>query len=180
MSRIGKKPISVPKGVEVEIDGQRVKINGPKGTSRRELHPTVSLKHLEGVLVVEPRDSLKENKRFYGLSRTLVNNMVVGVTEGFTKGLTLVGVGYRAAIKGDELQLTLGYSHPVVHKVPVGIEIRVDKQTSLLVLGADKELVGQTAADIRAYRAPEPYHGKGVRYADEVIATKVGKSAGKK
>ena len=180
MSRIGKKLIAIPKGVEVKIDGQKVFVKGPKGKLERSLHGSMILQKDEAGLKVLPKEDTNENKKFFGLTRSLVNNMIVGVTEGYSRELSLVGVGYRAALKGNELQLTLGYSHPVVHKIPAGIEIKVEKQTSIVVLGADKELVGQTAADIRSYRRPEPYHGKGVRYVDEVILTKVGKSASKK
>jgi large subunit ribosomal protein L6 len=127
-----------------------------------------------------PKDGAWEFRKFHGLTRSLVNNMVLGVSTGFSKSLNLVGVGYRAQVQGQDLQLTLGYSHPVVFKIPKGIEIKVDKQTALVVSGADKEAVGQAAADIRSFRAPEPYHGKGVRYTDERIVTKAGKSSGKK
>ena len=177
MSRIGKRPISIPTGVEVTIDGNFVKVKGQKGELSRTIHPSMSLKKEGDVLTVVPVEQLRN---FYGLTRSLVNNMVEGVSKGYTKSLILKGVGYRAAVQGAQLNLTLGYSHPVLFDVPKGIEIKVEKQTTVVVSGADKELVGQVAATIRAYRKPEPYHGKGVRYSDEVIVTKVGKSGAKK
>jgi len=181
MSRIGKAPITIPSGVEVKIDGHTVSVKGPKGTLSRSLHPSVKLlKDASHLTVALANPESLEDRKYFGLSRTLVANMVEGVSKGFQKSLTLVGVGYRAAVAGNDLQLTLGFSHPVVHKIPQGITASVDKQTVILLSGPDKELIGQTAADIRGYRPPEPYHGKGVRYSDEVIATKVGKAAGKK
>lgn len=179
MSRIGKKPIVVPKGVEVKINGQVVSVKGPKGQLQRTLHNTMSLKQEGDALNVVPLVDTKLNRKFHGLTRTLVANMVEGVSEGFSKTLTLIGVGYRAQLKGKDLSLTLGFSHPVLYVPPAGIEVKVDKQTTVIVSGADKEAVGQAAANIRGYRPPEPYHGKGVRYADEHISTKVGKSGGK-
>lgn len=184
MSRIGKKPISIPKGVQVQVSGAEVKIKGPLGELKRNIHDSVKLEIVDtDVNVVttsaDSREALEAGK-FRGLTRSLINNMVLGVTKGFERKLNLVGVGYRAAVKGKELHLTVGYSHPVVHDIPNGINIAVEKQTEILITGADKEVVGQTAADIRSYRRPEPYHGKGIRYSDEVIVTKVGKSSGKK
>lgn len=180
MSRIGKQPIALPKGVTVTITGQKVSVKGPKGTLERELHPTVTAKVEGANLNVIPTTDSYENRRFHGLSRTLVNNMVVGVTDGFTRKLKLVGVGYRAAQQGKGVQLSLGFSHPILFEPPAGIELKVDAQTNLSVTGADKEMVGQVAAKLRGFRPPEPYHGKGVRYEDERIVTKVGKAAGKK
>jgi large subunit ribosomal protein L6 len=179
MSRIGKKPIEVPKGVEVKLDGPVIKVKGPKGSLSRKLHSSMQLVIEPNQIIVKPKVDNKLNAKFHGLTRTIVANMVHGVTQGFTKNLTLIGVGYRAATKGKELNLTLGYSHPVNYTPPEGIEIKVDKQTTVIVSGADKEVVGQVAANIRGFRPPEPYHGKGVRYADEVIITKVGKAGGK-
>lgn len=179
MSRIGNQPIQVPKGVEVKINGREVSIKGPKGQLQRTIHHTMSLKQEGDVIKVVPEADTKLNRKFHGLTRSLVANMVDGVSEGFSKTLTLIGVGYRAQQKGKDLNLTLGFSHPVLFTPPQGVEIKVDKQTTVIVSGADKEAVGQAAADIRAYRPPEPYHGKGVRYADEYIATKVGKAGGK-
>lgn len=177
MSRIGKCPVNIPQGVDVTLKGALIKVKGPKGELSRTIHPSMSLKKEENVLTVVPLEQLSN---FYGLTRSLVFNMVEGVSKGYTKSLTLKGVGYRGAIQGNKLNLTLGYSHPVVYDVPKGIEIKVEKQTKVIVSGADKELVGQVAATIRAYRKPEPYHGKGIRYTDEVIITKVGKSGAKK
>ncbi|MBM4251165.1 MAG: 50S ribosomal protein L6 [Deltaproteobacteria bacterium] len=180
MSRIGKKPISLPKGVEVKLSGRTISVKGPKGTLSRALHGDIDVKVDGQSLTFVPRPEAEDAARFHGLTRTLVNNMVVGVTEGFSRRLKLVGVGYRAASQGKGLSLSLGYSHPVVFDPPAGIELKVDAQTTIVVSGADKEMVGQVAAKIRGFRPPEPYHGKGVRYEDEHIATKVGKAAGKK
>jgi large subunit ribosomal protein L6 len=172
----------VPKGVEIKVDGQKVSVKGPKGQLARSLHAAVKANYADGVLNVEIKDPAKqrEHARFHGLSRSLLNNMVVGVSSGFEKSLKLVGVGYRAAVQGKELQLALGYSHPINYPIEQGLDIKVDKQTTVIVSGIDKEQVGQAAANIRSFRPPEPYHGKGVRYADETIVTKVGKSSGKK
>lgn len=180
MSRIGKKPVELAKGVEVTVSGQNVKVKGPKGTVERVVHNTVSVAVEGSQIKVTPKTGLKEDSRYHGLTRTLVANMVTGVTQGFSKSLTLVGVGYRAAQNGKAITLNVGYSHPVEFNPPAGIEIKVDKQTTLVISGAEKEVVGQVAATIRGVRPPEPYHGKGIRYTDEVIQTKVGKAAGKK
>jgi large subunit ribosomal protein L6 len=180
MSRIGKKPISLPKGVEVKLSGRTISVKGPKGTLSRALHGDIDVKVEGQSLTFVPKAEAEDAARFHGLTRTLVSNMVVGVTEGFSRRLKLVGVGYRAASQGKGLSLSLGYSHPVVFDPPAGIELKVDAQTTIVVSGADKEMVGQVAAKIRGFRPPEPYHGKGVRYEDEHIATKVGKAAGKK
>ena len=180
MSRTGKKEITIPQGVEVKLNNNLVHIKGPKESIERDIHHAVKIEHEDNALRVKPRVDDNDTRKFHGLSRSLLNNMVVGVTEGFSKSLTLKGVGYRAALKGKELHLTLGYSHPIHYKIPEGIEIKVDKQTTVVVSGIDKELVGQVAANIRAYRKPEPYHGKGVRYTDEVILTKAGKAGAKK
>lgn len=180
MSRIGKKPIALSKGVEVTVSGDRVKVKGPKGSVERQVHGTVSVAVDNGFVKVTPKTNLKENGKFHGLTRTLIANMIEGVTQGFSKSLTLVGVGYRAAQNGKGITLNVGYSHPVDFIPPVGTEIKVDKQTTLLISGPEKEVVGQVAATLRGVRPPEPYHGKGIRYTDEVIQTKVGKAAGKK
>lgn len=177
MSRIGKAPINVPQGVDVTINGSNVLVKGPKGELTRTLHSSMSLTKEENTLVVVP---IKPLSNFYGLTRSLVNNMVEGVSKGFTKSLTLKGVGYRAAVQGNQLNLTIGYSHPVLFDIPKTIDLKVEKQTTVVVSGPDKELVGQVAANIRAFRKPEPYHGKGIRYSDEVIITKAGKSGAKK
>lgn len=180
MSRIGKQPIQLPKGVELKVVGSKVTVKGPKGQLEREIHSSVSVNVEGSTALVGLKTQSEELKRFHGLTRTLVNNMVLGVSAGYTKTLSLVGVGYRAAVQGKELQLTLGFSHPVNYPIENGLSITVDKNTTIIITGADKEQVGQTAANIRGFRPPEPYHGKGVRYVDERIATKVGKSAGKK
>ncbi len=180
MSRIGKKPITLPKGVEVKIEGSMVHVKGPKGQLAHKVHDTMSIAIDGGVVTVVPKSGRNDIGQFHGLTRTLVTNMVTGVSDGFSKTLTLVGVGYRAAVKGKGITLNLGHSHPIEFEAPQGIEIKVDKLTTIVVSGADKELVGRVSATLRGLRAPEPYHGKGARYSDEVIATKVGKAAGKK
>lgn len=181
MSRIGKKPISLPKGVEVKISGAKVTVKGPKGELVREIHPTIAVSQEGEEIVCSVKDNGKQSAyaNFHGLTRSLVNNMVLGVSAGFTKRLKLVGVGYRAAVQGNDLNLTLGYSHPILYPIEQGLKISVDKQTTVIVEGIDKEQVGQTAANIRSFRKPEPYHGKGVRYEDEVIVTKAGKTGSK-
>lgn len=180
MSRIGKKEIEIPKGVEVKVNGKHVAVKGPKGTLERTIHDAVKVDVVDSTIKVGLVKEGFEYNKFHGLTRSLINNMVIGVSDGFSKSLTLIGVGYRAAVQGNVLNLTLGYSHPINHEIPQGISVTVDKQTIVMVSGADKELVGQTAANIRSYRKPEPYHGKGVRYSDERIITKVGKTSGKK
>ena len=180
MSRIGRMPIAVPAGVTVEIaENNHVTVKGPKGTLERTLPSEMDIK-VEGseVVVTRPND-LKKMKSLHGLTRTLINNMVVGVTDGYTKTLEVNGVGYRAQKSGKKLTLHLGYSHPVEMEDPEGLEVVVDGQNKIIVKGIDKEKVGQYAAEIREKRAPEPYKGKGIKYADEVIRRKVGKT-GKK
>ena len=179
MSRIGKKVIPVPKGVEVKFDQGVIHVKGPKGVLKRELHEAVKADLEAGQIVVRQAIEGSQYRRFHGLSRTLVANMVEGVTNGYTKSLLLVGVGYRAAQQGKALNLSLGFSHPIVFEAPEGLELKVDKQTTIVVTGPSKELVGEVAAKIRGLKPPEPYHGKGVRYHDEVIQTKAGKAAGK-
>jgi large subunit ribosomal protein L6 len=183
MSRVGKKIVPVPKGVEVTVSGQNLRVKGPKGTLERVIHSSMRVVKGTDAITIEPVSPSASASQFHGLSRSLVNNMVQGVTAGFSKTLLLRGVGYRAAVKGQELQLTLGYSHPVVYNLPKSISVKMDKignDPTVEVVGIDKELVGQVAANIRSFRKPEPYHGKGIRYADEVIITKVGKSGAKK
>jgi large subunit ribosomal protein L6 len=180
MSRIGKKPIEIPKGVSVDVNGSTVKVKGPKGDLSMTLHHQMTVVKEASVLRVVPNIESALVRKFHGLTRSLVNNMVVGVTQNFQKKLVLIGVGYRAAVADKKLNLTIGYSHPVVYPIPAGIAMTVEKQTEITITGANKEQVGQVAADIRSFRRPEPYHGKGIRYSDEVIATKVGKSGGKK
>jgi len=176
MSRIGRLPIAVPSGVDVTIDGRTVTVKGPKGTLSRSLHPDIAVSQDDGTIVVTRPTEQKNHKQLHGLTRTLVNNMVVGVTDGYRKGLEITGVGYRAALNGKKLQLNLGYSHPIEIDPPAGISFEVENPTRLAVVGIDKELVGQIAAQVRATRKPEPYKGKGVRYAGEYIRRKAGKA----
>jgi large subunit ribosomal protein L6 len=176
MSRIGRLPIQVPSGVDVTIDGRQVTVKGPKGTLSRALHPDMTISREDGTLVVTRPTEQKTHKQLHGLTRTLVNNMVVGVTDGYRKGLEITGVGYRAALSGKKLQLNLGYSHQIEIEPPEGITFEVENPTRLAVVGIDKELVGQIAAKVRSTRKPEPYKGKGVRYAGEYIRRKAGKA----
>ena len=176
MSRIGRLPIAVPSGVDVTIDGRTVTVRGPKGTLSRELHPDIAVNREDATLVVTRPTEQKLHKQLHGLTRTLVNNMVVGVTAGYRKGLEITGVGYRAALVGTKLQLSLGYSHSVEIDPPEGISFELENPTRLAVVGIDKELVGQVAARVRSSRKPEPYKGKGVRYAGERVRRKAGKA----
>ncbi|MEW6183977.1 MAG: 50S ribosomal protein L6 [Bacillota bacterium] len=179
MSRIGRKPVPVPAGVEVTIDGNKVIVKGPLGILEREFPASMSIEKQEGELVVRRPSDAPQEKALHGLSRTLLNNMVVGVTSGFAKSLEIVGVGYRAAKQGRKLMLTIGYSHPVEVEPPPGLEIEVPAITKIIVKGTDKEKVGQLAAFIRSVREPEPYKGKGIRYEGESIRRKAGKAGGK-
>jgi large subunit ribosomal protein L6 len=176
MSRIGRLPITVPASVDVTIEGRRLTVKGPKGTLTRELHPDMTVSREDGNLVVTRPTEQKTHKQLHGLTRTLVNNMVVGVTDGYRKGLEITGVGYRAAKTGEKLTLNLGYSHQIEIDPPAGITFEVENPTRLAVIGIDKELVGQIAAQVRSTRKPEPYKGKGVRYAGEKIRRKAGKA----
>jgi large subunit ribosomal protein L6 len=176
MSRIGRMPIPIPDGVEVTIDGDRVTVRGPRGELSREVAPELSVIREDGVLRVERPNDAKRARELHGLTRTLVANMVTGVTTGFRKGLEITGVGYRAQLVGKKLQLNLGYSHPVEIEPPEGIAFEVETPIRLAVTGIDKELVGHVAARVRATRKPEPYKGKGVRYAGEVVRRKAGKA----
>jgi large subunit ribosomal protein L6 len=176
MSRIGRLPIAVPSGVDVTIDGRHVTVKGPKGTLSRDLHPDITVSREDDQLVVTRPTEQKTHKQLHGLTRTLVNNMVVGVTDGYRKGLEITGVGYRAAKVGEKLQLSLGYSHQIEIDPPAGISFELENPTRLAVVGIDKELVGQIAAKVRSTRKPEPYKGKGVRYAGEQIRRKAGKA----
>ncbi|TMC64841.1 MAG: 50S ribosomal protein L6 [Chloroflexi bacterium] len=176
MSRIGRLPIAVPSGVDVTIDGRQVTIKGPKGELTRELHPDMTVVREDGSIVVRRPTEQKQHKQLHGLTRTLVNNMVVGVTTGYRKPLEITGVGYRAALVGRKLQLNLGYSHPIEIEPPPGVSFELENPTRLTVVGIDKELVGQIAARVRSTRKPEPYKGKGVRYAGERIRRKAGKA----
>jgi large subunit ribosomal protein L6 len=175
MSRIGKKPVPLPKGVTASVAGQTVKVKGPKGELSVKLVDDVEIKAEGEGLTISPRTGAEKGRQMWGLSRTLVNNLVVGVTTGFQQKLEINGVGYRAAVQGKNLNLQLGFSHDVVYPIPAGITITAEKPTALTVAGIDKQLVGQVAAEIRGYRPPEPYKGKGVKYAEEHIRRKEGK-----
>ncbi|HWI22434.1 MAG TPA: 50S ribosomal protein L6 [Baekduia sp.] len=177
MSRIGRKPIPVPAGVTVSVEPDLVRVNGPKGELFEHVHRDMTIKQEgEEILVSRPTDR-GEHRALHGLTRSLVANMVVGVTDGYTKALDIQGVGYRAALKGKDLELALGYSHPVPIKAPDGIEFEVPQPTKVIVKGISKQLVGEVAANIRKQRPPEPYKGKGIRYEGEYVARKVGKRA---
>ena len=176
MSRIGRAPIAVPSGVSVTLDGRSIIVSGPKGTLQRDLHPDMIVRQEDGSLVVERPSEAKTHRQLHGLTRTLVANMVVGVTTGYRKGLEITGVGYRAQKIGEKLQLSLGYSHPIEIEPPAGIGFDLETPTRLAVVGIDKELVGEVAARVRATRKPEPYKGKGVKYAGERIRRKAGKA----
>ena len=175
MSRIGKKPIAVPAGITANVAGQRVKVKGPKGALEVVLHDDVTVKLDGGRIKIDPRNETKRARAQWGTSRTLVANLIAGVTKGFEQRLEINGVGYRAAVQGKNLQLALGYSHDVVYPIPDGIAIAAPKPTEIVVTGIDKQKVGQVAAEIRAFRPPEPYKGKGVRYSGEYIFRKEGK-----
>ena len=179
MSRVGKKPVPIPSGVTANVEGQTVKVKGPKGAMQVVLPEDVVVKMDAGAVQVDPRNETKRARSMWGTSRTLVSNLVTGVTKGFEKKLEITGVGYRAALQGKNLQLALGYSHDVVYPVPEGITIVAPKPTEIVVTGIDKQKVGQTAAEIRSLREPDPYKGKGIKYSDEVIRRKAGKAAGK-
>ncbi|WP_022850603.1 50S ribosomal protein L6 [Limisalsivibrio acetivorans] len=179
MSRIGKLPIKIPSGVNVSLSGTVCKVEGPKGKLQQNIHTKAEVKIEDGVVTVSKKDETILARQMYGLTRTLINNMVLGVTTGYEKKLEIQGVGYRAVMKGSNLDLSLGYSHPVVVEPPEGIEFAVEGQNKIVVKGIDKQLVGQVTADIRKLRAPEPYKGKGIRYDGEHITRKAGK-AGKK
>ena len=176
MSRIGKKPIAIPTGVTVKADAGSVEVKGPKGQLRQPLPPGVTAAVEDGHIVTKKTSDDRELDKFHGLARSLVNNAVLGVTEGWKKELDIVGVGYRAEIKGQQIHLALGYSHPVVFDVPKGIEVAIDKQTHIVVTGCDRQLVGQVAANLRRLREPDPYQQKGVRYTGEVLKKKAGKT----
>ncbi len=176
MSRVGKQPVPVPSGVEVTITGTRIVTKGPKGELSRDLPPHVSVVKGEGTLIVERESDERTARAMHGLARSLVNNMVVGVHEGFAKTLDIVGVGYRVESKKNYLVFSLGYSHPIYYEVPGAIDAKIETPTRLAVSGADKQLVGAVAAKIRSFRPPEPYKGKGIKYSDETIRRKEGKS----
>jgi len=172
MSRVGKMPIALPKGAEATIAAERITVKGPLGELSLPLTGLVKIQNDNGTLQVEAANDSREANAMSGTVRALVSNMVNGVTKGFEKKLSLVGVGYRAQAQGDKLNLSLGFSHPVVHQMPTGVKCETPSQTEIVIKGIDKQKVGQTAAEVRAYRSPEPYKGKGVRYADEVVTLK--------
>jgi len=179
MSRIGKKPVVVPQNVTVTLDGNTVKVKGPKGELQRTIHPDMQLKLENGELTVTRPSDESNHKALHGLSRTLVANMVDGVSTGFTKTLELVGVGYKAEVRPYGLQLALGFSHPIEYRAPAGIKLLAPTPTQIVVEGANKEVVGQVAAELRGFRPPEPYKGKGVKYQGEQVRRKAGKAGGK-
>jgi large subunit ribosomal protein L6 len=175
MSRIGKKPVAIPGGVTAAVNGQEVKVKGPKGELTHVLVDSIIAKLDKDGVAVTPREDSQEARAMWGMSRTLIANLVAGVTEGFTKKLEITGVGYRAAVQGSNLQLQLGYSHDIAYPIPQGIQIQCPKPTEIIITGIDKQKVGQVAAEIRRYRPPEPYKGKGIRYSGEFILRKEGK-----
>jgi large subunit ribosomal protein L6 len=176
MSRIGRRPIAIPAGVEIDVDGPRITVRGPKGEISRSVPAAIQVRIDDGHVLVERPSDAKPHRELHGLTRSLVANMVEGVTNGYRKTLEIAGVGYRAQMVGDRLQLNLGYSHPVDIAAPAGIAFEVESPTRLSVIGIDKELVGQVAAEVRATRKPEPYKGKGVRYLGEQVRRKAGKT----
>ena len=179
MSRIGKQPVSVPSGVDVSLSGNTLTVKGPKGTLTQEVHPDVTVNIADGEVVVTRPNDERENRALHGLFRSLISNMVVGVTEGYTRRLEIVGVGYRAALRGSNgLTLQMGFSHPVEFDAPEGVSFEVPTPTRITINGIDKQAVGQVAANIRKIRKPEPYKGKGIRYEGELVRRKSGKAAG--
>jgi len=176
MSRIGNKPITVPTGVDVKVEGQHVTVKGPKGTLERDINPEITIKLENGTITFERHSEDRKHRSLHGLSRTLVNNMIEGVQNEFTRELQINGVGYRVQKKGNDLNLALGLSHPVIYKAPTGISFDVPNPNTIIVKGINKEQVGQIAAEIRTKRPPEVYGGKGIKYAEEVIRRKVGKT----
>ena len=173
MSRVGKKPIPLPEKVEVKVDGRKVSVKGPNGGLERDLHPAVTVEVADGLVAVKPVDDSRESRALWGLSRTLVANMVEGVSQGFKKELEIVGVGYRAELQGTAIKLSLGFSQPIIYQPVEGIQLEVPNPQAVVVRGIDKEKVGQCAAEIRLMRPPEPYKGKGVRYKNERVRRKV-------
>lgn len=178
MSRIGKQPVVVPEKVQVAFDGAKINVKGPKGEMNFEHHSGVTVAHEGSEIIVKPVDDSNKNRALWGLTRTLIFNMVTGVTDGFEKGLEFTGVGYKAAVSGNTLTLNLGYSHPINYELPEGVSAKVEKN-SITISGISKELVGFAAAKIRSFRPPEPYKGKGIKYSDEVIIRKAGKTGAK-
>ena len=181
MSRIGRAPITVPAGVEITLgDNNVVTVKGPKGTLTQQFHPNMAIAMEGNVVTVTRPNDLKENRSLHGLTRTLINNMIVGVTEGYKKTLEVNGVGYRVALEGNKLVMNLGFSHQVIMEAPAGVTVEVPNPNQIIISGYDKQMVGQFAAEIREKRPPEPYKGKGIKYSDEVIRRKVGKTGAKK
>ncbi len=179
MSRIGKKIIEIPKGVTVTLDGNLVKVKGPKGELQRAMHPNMKIEMKDAQIEVKRPDDLKENRALHGLTRALIQNMIFGVNEEYKKELDIVGVGYKVELKGANLLLNMGYSHPIYFMPPNGIKLEAPTPTHIVISGIDKQLVGQVAAKIRSIRKPEPYKGKGIKYSNEQILRKAGKTAGK-
>ena len=181
MSRIGRAPITVPAGVEITLgDNNVVTVKGPKGTLTQQFHPNMAIAMEGNVVTVARPNDLKENRSLHGLTRTLINNMIVGVTEGYKKTLEVNGVGYRVALEGNKLVMNLGFSHQVIMEAPAGVTVEVPNPNQIIISGYDKQMVGQFAANVREKRPPEPYKGKGIKYSDEVIRRKVGKTGAKK
>ena len=179
MTRKGKLPIAIPKGVEVNLTGLNVTVKGPKGTLLQEIKPGINVNVEGDQVLVSQKEGIKDIAKFHGLYRTLILNMVKGTSEGFEKGLEMIGVGYRANVEGQKLNLQVGFSHPTLIPIPAGLEVKVEKNTKILITGIDKQLVGQFAASIRSIRPPEPYQGKGIRYVGEYVRRKAGKAASK-
>jgi large subunit ribosomal protein L6 len=180
MSRIGKQPIPIPQGVKIQVDGLTVRAEGPKGKLMQPVPTGLTPRVADGTIVIERAGDDRRVRALHGLARALVANMVTGVKDGFERKLDIVGIGYRAQMQGKNIQLALGYSHPIIFPLPDGVTAEIDKQTAITLRGADKAVLGQTAAKLRALRKPDPYKGKGIKYANEVIRRKVGKKAGAK
>ena len=178
MSRIGKKPVEIPKGVSINLEGQVIKVKGPKGELHRTIHPAIKAEIVESEIKFSRPDDLKETRSLHGLTRALIQNMIFGVTDSYKKSLEIVGVGYKAELKGKNLLLNIGYSHPIYFVPPDDVKLEVPAPTQIIISGIDKELVGLVAAKIRSFRKPEPYKGKGIKYSDERIIRKAGKTAG--
>jgi large subunit ribosomal protein L6 len=178
LSRIGKKPVEIPKGVNINLEGQVIKIKGPKGELHRTIHPAIKAEIVESEIKFSRPDDLKETRSLHGLTRALIQNMIIGVTDSYKKSLEIVGVGYKAELKGKNLLLNIGYSHPIYFVPPDDVKLEVPAPTQIIISGIDKELVGLVAAKIRSFRKPEPYKGKGIKYSDERIIRKAGKTAG--
>lgn len=178
MSRIGNKPIVIVKDVTVTLNGSKLQVKGPKATLDLDIPTPVSVEIQAEQVVVKRPDDTRKSKAFHGLIRTLINNMIIGVTEGYKKELTIVGIGYRGSVAGNVLTLNIGFSHPIVYNIPAGVTVAIAENTKITITGADKHMVGEVAATIRRFRKPEPYKGKGIRYAEEVVRQKEGKTVG--